>query len=366
MSIYIENKREDPITKIMEFTLKQVNPCYAIAMTRTILKDIKTIGIISEPYSKNKVQILENDTEYNNEIVKHRLSCIPIHIDDIKTYDYENIQLEINVENNKDTYMDVTTEHFRIIDKHTGKQIEGEHTKLFPRNEITGDYILFLRLRPKLVDTDMNERIHLKADFDICTASDSSVYNVVSTCAYGFTPDKEKQMMEWVEKEKKLKQNNVEDIEEQKKNWFVYDAKRYYKKNSYDFKVKSIGVYKNDFIVRQACKCILEKLEKLKNTIQENKLEINIDQNNEFCYEVKLEKDNYTIGKIIEDALYEIYYKKGLLVYVSYKKIHPHIDYGIIIIQFKEGGQYEKNIKEYFLKSIEYCQEIYLGIQKQI
>lgn len=366
MTSYIKNKREDPITKLMEFTLHGVEPCYAVAISRTILTNIKTIGIISEPYAENRVNIINNNTKYNNEIVKHRISAIPVHVDDPTTYDYENIQLELNVENNTDTYMDVTTEHFRIIDRNTGKQIEGEHTKLFPKNDVTGDYILFLRLRPKLVDTDTNEKIHLKADFDICKASDNSVYNVVSTCAYGFTPDKEKQMTEWLKKEKELKQNNVEDIEEQKKNWFVYDAKRHYKKNSYDFKVKSVGVYKNDYIVKQACKNLLDNLNVVKKTIQDNKLEINVDHNNEYSYEVKIENDNYTIGKMIEDALYVSYYKKGLLNYISYKKAHPHIDYGVIIMQFKDGTQYEEKIKEYFLYSIEYCKSIFTGIQSQI
>lgn len=366
MTSYIQHKREDPITKVLEFTLQRLEPCYAVAILRTILTNIKTVGIVSEPHASNRVQILKNNTKYNNEIVKHRLSAIPIHVNDPTTYDYENIQLELNVENNNDTYMDVTTEHFRIVDKHTGKQIEGEHSKLFPKNDLTGDHILFLRLRPKLVDTDTNERIHLKADFDICKAVENSVYNVVSTCAYGFTPDKEKQMAEWLKKEKELKQNNTEDIDEQKKNWFVYDAKRHYKKNSYDFKIKSIGVYKNDFIVKLACKDILENLETLKKTILDNKIEIKVDHENENSYEVKIEKDNYTIGKMIEDALYVTYYKKNLLIYVSYKKAHPHIDYGVIIMQFKDGTQYEEKIKEYFLHSIEYCKGIFVAIQSQI
>lgn len=363
---YIQNKREDPITKMMEFTLHGVEPCYAVAISRIILTKIDIIGIVSDPYEKNKVNVIDNITNCTNEIVKHRLSAIPIFVDDITTYDYENVQLELNVENNTDTYMDVTTEHFRIIDKNTGKQIEGEHSKLFPKDDLTGDYILFLKLRPKLVDSDVNEKIHLKADFSICNAGDNSVYNVVSTCGYGFTPDKEKQMTEWLKKEKELKQNNVEDIDEQKKNWFVYDAKRHYKKNSYDFKIESIGVYKNDHIVRMACKYIIKKLDELKSSIQENKLEINIDHDNENSYEVKINNDNYTIGKIIEDALYVNYYKKGLLSYISYKKIHPHIDYGIIIIQFKDGNQYDEKIKEYFLLSIEYCKKIFMGIQSQI
>jgi hypothetical protein len=41
-----------------------------------------------EKGSKNRSTILTNTTRLNNEILKQRLSCIPIHITDLKEFDY--------------------------------------------------------------------------------------------------------------------------------------------------------------------------------------------------------------------------------------------------------------------------------------
>lgn len=368
MTSYIQNKREDPNTKVLEFTLTKLDTCYAIALIRTILTDIETVGIVSEPNDKNQVTIINNTSKYHNEIIKHRLSSIPVHIEDINTFPYNDIELEINVENNTDTYMDITTEQFRLIDKNTGNYLDrDEREKIFPKNEYTQDYIMFIRLRPKLQDTDTNDRLHLKANFDLCKATNNSIYNVVSTCSYRFTPDKEKQIEEWGKIEKDLKKQKIEEIEDIKQNWFVHDSKRIYKKNSYDFKVESIGVFRNDYIVKTACKTIIQKLDKIKVDMDNNKLRIEKDDSNSFTYEVMLNGDNYTIGKIIEDVLYQEYFKKNLLKYISYKKSHPHVNYGILIIQFKdENTNHREKIMGYMEQAITVCKTIYTNIQSQI
>ena len=41
------------------------------------------------PHEKNKANIEINTTRFNNEIIKQRLSCIPIHITDT-AFDYQN------------------------------------------------------------------------------------------------------------------------------------------------------------------------------------------------------------------------------------------------------------------------------------
>ena len=45
---------------------------------------------------KNKCNIITNTCGLNNEIVKHRLSCIPIHIKDVEEFPLKNYILELN------------------------------------------------------------------------------------------------------------------------------------------------------------------------------------------------------------------------------------------------------------------------------
>ena len=52
----------------------------------------------------------------NNELIKQRLSCIPIFINDLKT-PIDNYQVIINKQNTSDNIEFITTEDIDIIDK---------------------------------------------------------------------------------------------------------------------------------------------------------------------------------------------------------------------------------------------------------
>lgn len=401
-SIYIDNKKKDPKHDIMTFTIQHIETSFVNALRRTILSDIETVGVVSEPHEKNEVNIIENRSKLNNEFLKHRLSLIPIHIDDIETTPFENLEIEINVKNEQDSFMDVTTEHFKLYDNKLETYMSKEDTKkIFPPNKLTGDYLLFARLRPKFEEANIYDRIHIRSPMRLCKAKTNSVYNVVSTCSYKFIEDTDMQNMEWKKKEKELKASDMkeEEIEEYKINWFIHDAKRYYKNNMYEFKLETIGVYTNEMIVKKACENIIEKLEKIEKQIKTNTLNIqNITNINNEGYDVKIEHDNYTIGKILEDVLYRKYYlEQGILNFISYKKEHPHIDYGIIRLALSKSNsnstsklskdknenededgyenimnQMNDNDNDYqiiyrcFLDSIETCKHIYKNIKLQI
>ena len=64
------------------FTVSNCNVSFANALRRIILSEIPTIVIRSTPYERNDVTIHINTTRLNNEILKQRLSCIPIFIRD--------------------------------------------------------------------------------------------------------------------------------------------------------------------------------------------------------------------------------------------------------------------------------------------
>jgi DNA-directed RNA polymerase alpha subunit len=111
MNPRIQDVKEDGNT--LTFTLSGVNVSLANAVRRTILSDIPTVVFRTSPYEENKAVFLTNTSRLNNEILKQRLSCVPIHITDLEM-PLQNYILEVNVENFTDTVQFVTTEDFKV------------------------------------------------------------------------------------------------------------------------------------------------------------------------------------------------------------------------------------------------------------
>ena len=107
----------------LRFTLSGVNVSFANSIRRILLSEIPLVVFRVSPSDKNKCTIISNTCGLNNEIVKHRLSCIPIYIKDTEEFPLKNYILEVNVENNTDTTMVVTTEQFVIKDLVSGKPL---------------------------------------------------------------------------------------------------------------------------------------------------------------------------------------------------------------------------------------------------
>jgi DNA-directed RNA polymerase subunit L len=335
------------------FTLSGINVSLANAVRRTVLSDIPLVVFRTTPNEQNKCNIISNTSRLNNEIIKQRLSCIPIHIRDTSDFPLKNFIMEVNVENNTDTIMYVTTEDFTIKDLVSGKLLPKEKVReIFPADDHTGYYIDFVRLRPRISDDLPGEKIHLTCEFDIGSAKEDGMFNIVSTCSYGFTIDSALQDAELAKKRQKWKDEgkSEKEIDFESKNWKLLDGKRIYKKDSFDFIIQSIGIYSNHEIIDIACKILVEKLRAIDEIIDKDELEIkNSDNTMANCFDIILENEDYTIGKIIEYLFYSKYYEKNILTFCGFKKMHPHDNYSIIRLAYTdpiEKSTIKGNIKE--------------------
>jgi len=367
MNPHIEknNKKGD----MLSFTLSGANVSIANAIRRTILSDIPTVVFKTSPYEECKANIITNTTRLNNEILKQRLSCIPIHIPNFEEINLKNYLLEVNVENTTDTTMYVTTQDFKIKNLVTDSYLSEKDTRnIFPPNDYTGYFIDFVRLRPKLSDDLVGEKIHLTCEFTISTAKDDGMFNVVSTCSYGFTPDDvainnelAKKIQGWKDEGK-----NEKEIDFEAKNWKLLDALRIVKKDSFDFIVQSIGVYTNVEIMNKACEIIDKRLQELEMLINTDEIEIKNSLNTmSNCFDIKLENEDYTIGKLLEFILYEKFFEgTKILSFVGFKKFHPHDMESIIRVAFKQPVDVS-SIKGYLQESIQDARNIYAKIRKE-
>jgi DNA-directed RNA polymerase subunit L len=334
----ISNLKEDD--SFLKFTISDCNMSIANALRRIIVSNIPTFVFRTFPYNENKAEILHNTTRFHNEIIKQRLSCIPIHIDDM-TFQYKDFVVEVDVTNDTDNIMYVTTKDFKIKNIITGKYSnESAVRAIFPPCSKTKDYIEFARLQPKLSETIDGERLAFRCGFDIGTAEEDGAYNVISTCAYECTPDVQKAEEVWKEKEKIMKKEGIsdEDIQLEKQNWSLLEGKRYYIPNSYDFIIESVGVFENIEIVVKACNIMIDKCRKFLSDLEHGEVSIVKSEttlNNGF--DVTLKNEDYTLGKVIEYYLYQQHFIVDKTVtFCGFRKPHPHSKDSLIRIAFRD------------------------------
>ena len=140
----ILNESEE--NEILTFTINNINISLANALRRVILSNIPCIVIKSQPYSENKINIRKNTTRLNNELIKQRISSIPIFVDDIENFPYDNYTIEINKYNETTEMAYITTEDIKIKNNKLNTYLSSSETKkMFPPDNITGDYIDILR-----------------------------------------------------------------------------------------------------------------------------------------------------------------------------------------------------------------------------
>ena len=313
----------------LKFTIENIDVSLLNSLRRVILSEIECFVFHTFPYNENKCDIYINTTRLNNEIIKQRLSCIPIHINDL-SFPYEEYIVEVDKKNDTNNIIFVTTEDFKVKNISTGNYLKDkEVTKLFPPDKITNDYIQLARLRPQISDNIPGEQLKFSSTLSIGKAKDHAMYNVVSTCSYGNKMDVSKIDSIWKEKEKELKSGNKtdEEIEFEKKNWLLLDAKRIYVENSFDFTLETLGIYSNIELLYKACSIMIDKCKKFIKDLNDGKIKIkkNDDSTIDNDFIVTLINEDYTLGNILNYILYEKYYEKEKsITFIGFRKLHPH------------------------------------------
>ena len=338
MNPVITNLAEDNDT--LTFTLSGVNVSLANALRRIMLSEIPCVVFRTTPYAASKITILSNTTRLNNELIKQRISCVPIHISDT-SFPIDNYEVIIEKKNESDVIEYVTTGDIRIKDLQSDKFLsEAAVRAIFPPNKITGDYIDLARLRPKLSEDIDGEELMLTSRLDIGTAKQDGAFNVVSTASYGFTKDTVKVNDYLTAMEKDLKDQGVDQdtIDFKKKDWLLLGAETLSVPDSFDFTVESVGQFTNMDICYRAADVMLTKLATFEQAIKTNPELIQTTETTlDNGFDVKLIGEDYTLGKALEYVLYEKYYKRGVMNFCGFRKPHPHIDESIIRLGFKDS-----------------------------
>jgi DNA-directed RNA polymerase subunit L len=319
----------------LHFTLKNANVCIANALRRTIIGNIKAVVM-----AKDNCSITTNTSRFNNEILKQRLSCIPVCL----TPDEEYIQtftIHLTKTNNTSHVVFVTSEDFKVMEN--GKESD---KKLFLPDNITGQYIDILRLRPKLGLSV--ESITLTATLSVATGSQSGTCNL-GNAYYRYTVNHDLANREWAKR-------GIESKEE-KKDWDLLQAKRFTIPDSYDFTVESYEhhIYTPEQLVKIACKTLQFDL----NTFKTIDFDIQKSENTlENCIDVILPNCDFTIGKLLE---YYVFITKfpTTIKYVSFLKNHPHDKHGVLKLQYGDISPTKPMVEEIITEACEHCKSYF-------
>ena len=357
---------------VLHLQLSNIHVSFVNALRRTILSDIPIVVIRTETFDTNQCTIQTNTSRFHNEIVKQRLSTIPIYTQDLDTFPTK-YRLIVKAKNESDHEMLwVTTDDFQLQDKENEQFLDPMETrKIFPHDAKTDRPIDFLRLRPTIGTTINGEEINLQAEFSVATAKENGMYNVVSKCAYFNVINPEARDNLWALHLQNYKNEGLteEEIEFEKKNFNYLDAYRCYKTddngdpNEFEFVIQSLGIYSNYQIAFLACQILIQKCKTFANDVESQVVPIHESKQSrdlnytsitvssiENSYDIILEEEDYTMGHLLCHVLYTLFYKEDQeLTYVGFKKYHPHDDYSVLRMAFKDNGNAILLAKQYLI-----------------
>jgi DNA-directed RNA polymerase subunit L len=323
------------------------------ALRRVILTQIKSVVFRGFPHEKNKIDILKNNTKFNNEYIKHRISCIPIMYNKTDKFNtlINKYYIKVHLKNETSEKMILTTDHFKLLKKKDDSKAELSEP-LFDQLPIPIIY-----LYPQISSSDPFEEFEAHIDLSIGCAKEDSCWNMVSKCLYYQVENEEKV-------QKQIDEIEKEDLGEQEKKVKIEDFKlldaqkpKYCYDNKYHFVLETIGVYDNPTLLKMACDYLIEQFkqlisdtnESIYNTnllIKENEttlIFINEEKiNNHIKYRIQLQKDDYTLGKLIEKYAYNYFNSNNgviekLFKIVSFKKEHPHDEHCVIYMIYENN-----------------------------
>ena len=343
------------IEEVLHFTLSNVDVSIANGLRRTILRDIHTLAMRGFPHAKSTIQFTKNTTQLNNEILKTRLSCVPVHTERLKmTADEiaQNLEIRVNYKNRTDKMIYLTSENFDVFHKGNNALLDKSLVReMFPPDEKTQMFIDIVRMHPSHVgepsrpnlsmsNSDTGDEVEFRAGLVVVTAATSSTFNVASVCSYSYTPDETQLKRAWNFEEKKFGSKEAAEIE--RSDWMVINRQRHYVANSFDFRIKSIGVYSNENLVVKACEILAENVANTVKYLAENTSKIALSAHiSSNCYDVTF-PDSHTVGKILERELYNLYFdpdteSNSTLTFCAFLKSHPQAPESVIRLAFVEA-----------------------------
>ena len=182
---------------------------------------------------------------------------------------YNELQVEIHKKNDTNEMMYLTTKDFKVKNTSSNKYLDDSTVKkIFPPDPITGDYVLFARLRPKISNEVPGEEIRINAKMSSYILLEKMACIILFHVAHiSILQIKLRRRMDGRQNYSSMteEEKDPESLTLIEMDYYNHDAKRFFIKDSFDFKIETIGVLTNYDICFQASQIIIEKLLHIKD-----------------------------------------------------------------------------------------------------
>lgn len=358
-------KTWDKTGNYVEFELANVHFSTSNAIRRIMISQIKTVGFRTEPYNASQVDIKVNDTPLHNQIVAHRIGMIPINIKKPESFNVDDYQFIIDVTNDTNAMMPVTSEHFQIKQISNNKMLsKDEVKKFFPPDPLTGGYSIISMLRPKYFvpskevmpevveemsrtftkKTEEPVKFHIEAKACVSNAAENARFSPVCCSCYINTVDPNRAavgLKEYIDKQKQIAviNNTTSPSDEILSNRFnLTERARYFyvndknEPNVFTFKIETVGIIPPLVVYHRAIDILKEKINSLISNLisrNENNVKINVSNKISGGFEFIVKNEDETLGNIVQAHLCMLFSdillpkERRLLDYVGFKKMHP-------------------------------------------
>ena len=113
------------------------------------------------------------------------------------------------------------------------------------------------------------------------------------------------------------------------------------------------------------CQVLMEKLDTMIVNIEADIIPIRPSEvTMENSYDIVLENEDYTMGKMLEYILYTTYYEnEKILSYCGFKKFHPHDEESIIRLAYNKKSD-KNTLRNHLSEACKKGKEIYTIINK--
>tara|TARA_Y100000590_G_scaffold384433_1_gene455813 strand:- start:14618 stop:15844 length:1227 start_codon:yes stop_codon:yes gene_type:complete len=360
----------------LKFDLVNSKSSLANAIRRVCINEVSTVGFDTIDYQNSGVRVIENTTSLNNEFILHRIGLIPINIKEPKTFDTSNYLFQLNVSNNTNSTINVTTRDFKVINLLTNK--EEDTLSFFPPDVDSKDNILVVKLKPN--PNGEGEKINIEGKASMGNGLKDSRYTPTCVSIYTnklsfskFNDALELAIQNYNESKEVILSGD--DLDTFTKRFKIAEEERYFETdendepNAFSFTIESIGVISSHKILYSAIDIIIDKLEIVKKEVESSDSDIvTIVESDSIMngYDIIFKNESHTLGYLLQQYINTIV-EDDTLLFAAYKVPHPLKKEMFLRISLKNNTK--KNIKDTIIlvtnEIIKICNNLKLQISAQ-
>lgn len=347
----------------LAFEFHNIDVGVANALRRVVLAEVPNVAIAFDPYNPalNDITILKNTTSLHNEFMGHRISMIPIYLDhkDVVDWNPENYRFVIQGKNTSNTVITLTTEHITAYDRDNNPVTDKE---FFPKDPITGEYVLITKLKPNDYNNKEGDEFHAEFRARKGVARHHARWSPVSQCAFFNTID-EAAASSALADMLRSKAKTDQEKKQLSSNFNVLEKQRYFIKNARDEPIAFT------FNIESECKIppsviLLDAFDVLKSKLVEmpSKMDVQCIHEEQSLFMIQVNQEDHTLGNLIQTMAYTHYVvPKDVIDFIGYFMPHPLEHYIVFKIKFIETTREDgvrKFITDLCAKCIEELQHL--------